>query len=93
MTDLELAVLRLELRVGKALGKSVVGKLKPLRDVPDPTIERRTSRRQLTKDDREMAEFRRRLDAAGPNANFETILANLRVECGYDPNPHRRRPA
>lgn len=35
------------------------------------------------KDESEMAEFRRRLDAAGPNADFELILENLKIELGY----------
>jgi hypothetical protein len=35
----------------------------------------------------EMAELRRRLDAAGPAADFETILEHLKDELGYSSRP------
>lgn len=39
--------------------------------------------RRRSRDQREMDELRRRLDAAGPGADFELILEALRQELGY----------
>jgi hypothetical protein len=79
MTDAEVRAAQLERRV-RALGIEVrAGALAPLKRVVDAPAAAKRSR-----GDREMAEFRRRVDAAGPDADIEVILEHMRVELGYE---------
>ena len=48
-----------------------------------PIQRRPVQRKTKTRANREMDEFHRRIDAAGPNADVQSILTNLQVELGY----------
>ncbi len=73
----------LAIRVGPRAEAGTLSPVEELKPTPiAPAI--RTSRRDAHAE-REMAEFQRRVDAAGPNADIELIVTNLRAELGYTP--------